>query len=103
MLTVVFIEKNHTKTDNITSVMNKSYISQVMNIILIPILLNLVLANNLDGPSGLAGAIHDYQITAFFFMMIFNFVNFPHLILIVIRNIKCLRRAVIRFYCRVTG
>ena len=103
LLTIVFIEENHTKTDNITSVMNKSYISQVMNIILIPIILNLVLADRLDGPSGLAGAIHDYQITAFFFMMVFNFINFPHLFLILFRNVKCIRRLVIRLYCRVTG
>lgn len=103
LLFVIFIEQNHTKTDNITSAMNKSYISQVMNIILIPIILNLVLKFSIDGPSGLAGAIHDYQITAFFFMMIFNFINFPHLILKIIRGIKCFRRAAITFYCRVTG
>ena len=48
--------------------MHKSYVSQLINIILIPIIINVVLDDNIDGPTGLAGQVHDFQLTSFLFM-----------------------------------
>ena len=42
LLRVVFIEENYTKAINIMSVMNKSYVSQFINLVVIPIILNTV-------------------------------------------------------------
>lgn len=42
LLKVVFIEENYTKAINIMSVMNKSYVSQFINLVVIPIILNTV-------------------------------------------------------------
>jgi hypothetical protein len=83
--------------------MNKSYVSQMINIILIPIIINMIQDENLDGPTGLAGQVHDFQLTSFLFMTLFNLVNVPHRIVSFIRCIPCLRRYAIRYLCRVTG
>ena len=100
LLKIVFIEENYTKTINIMSVMNKSYISQSINIIIIPIILN---SDNLDGPSGLAGQVHDFQITSFLFMTLFNLVNVPHRIVQFLKCFPCIRRPIIKYLCRITG
>ena len=80
--------------------MNKSYFSQLVNIIIIPLALNY---QNLHDPAGLAGQTHDFQITAFLFMALFNFIYVPHRIMQVIRCIKPLRRLLIRMMTHVTG
>ena len=85
------------------SVMNKSYISQMVNVIIIPILINYVENDNLDGPTGLAGQAHDFQLTSFIFMTLFNLINVPHRFIQFLKCFKCLRRLVIRYLCRVTG
>lgn len=103
LLKVVFIEENYTKTINIMSVMNKSYLSQLINIIIIPIILNIGVSDNLHGATGLAGQAHDFQITVFLFMTLFNLVNVPDLFIKFLRFVKPIRRFVIRYLCRVTG
>lgn len=55
LLKVIFIEENYSKTINIMSVMDKSYASQLINIILIPLILNTSDGDTINGPTGLAG------------------------------------------------
>ena len=79
LLNVVFIEENYTKTDNLISVMNKSYLTQVINLIVVPMVIYLGFNNNhIDGADGLTGQIHDFQLTSVLFMTLFNLVNVPH-------------------------
>lgn len=103
LLNIVFIEENYTKTANIMSVMNKSYVSQSINIILIPIILSYFSENDLDGPTGLAGQVHDFQLTSFLFMTLFNLVNVPFRFTQFLKCFKCLRRPIIRYFCRISG
>lgn len=98
---VVDIEKNKTKTESMASVMHKSYLAQSANVIILPIIVNLVFGDKLFEPSGLAGAVHDYQLTVFIFMIFFNVINVPHRITQLIVCIPCLRRIFIKYYCRV--
>lgn len=83
--------------------MNKSYVAQGINIILVPMIVTVGINNKLDGADGLMGQIHDYQLLSLLFMILFNFINVPHRIVQLIECIKCLRRAAIQYYCRVTG
>lgn len=83
--------------------MNKSYLSQLINIIVIPIILNIAITDNLHGATGLAGQVHDFQITAFLFMTLFNLVNVPDLYIKFLRFVRPLRRFTIRYMCRATG
>ena len=97
------IERNKTKTLQIQSVMKKSYVSQLIMIILVPLVINGFQNNKIDGPNGLAGQVHDFQITAFLFMALFNLVNFPYIFTRIIRCVTCLRNFFIRSYCQVIG
>ena len=103
LLYIVQIEENYTKTINIVSVMNKSYISHLVNIILVPLIIFGFQDENIDGPNGLAGQVHDFQLTAFFFMTLFNLINVPHRIVRFIECVPCLRRMAIKYFCRITG
>lgn len=100
---VIEIEKNKTKTESIVSVMNKSYIAQSFNIIVLPMVMNLSFADNLEGVDGLSGAVHDYQLTAFIFMILFNLINVPHRLTQLLVLIPCVRRLLISYLCRVTN
>lgn len=80
--------------------MNKSYVIQSFNVIFLPIIFNIYYKYDLYGPAGLAGSAHDYQITAFCFMILFNLINIPHRINQLILCIPFLRRLVIRYYYR---
>ena len=44
---MIGLEENNTKTDNIISIMSKSAVAQSINVILLPILANLVFEDNL--------------------------------------------------------
>lgn len=99
---VISIEENKTKSEQIASVMNKSYLGQSCNVIVLPMIMNLVFADNLYGPNGLSGAVHDYQITVFFFMLLFNLINIPHRITQLLVLIPCTRRMLIKYFCRIT-
>ena len=62
--------------------------------------MNYVYNNNWSSPAGLAGAVHDYQITAFLFMILFNLVNIPHRFNQLILCLPCFRRFAIRYNLR---
>ena len=81
--------------------MNKSYLAQSANIIILPIIMNVVIGGNLHGVTGLAGAVHDYQLTAFLFMILFNLVNVPHRLTQLIVCLPCTRRLLIMYLLRV--
>ena len=83
--------------------MNKSYIAQSFNIIILPMIMNLVFKDNVDGPDGLMGAIHDYQLTAFLFMILFNLINVPHRLTQLLVLMPCTRRLITQYLCRVTN
>jgi hypothetical protein len=97
---VIEIEQSKTKTEAILSIMNKSYLAQSCNVIVLPMLMNLAFASDLDGPAGLAGAVHDYQITAFLFMLVFNLLNVPHRLAQLVLCLPCLRRLAIWYHLR---
>ena len=78
--------------------MNKSYFIQSFHVIILPLLFNLYYKYDLYGSDGLAGSAHDYQISSFIFMIIFNLVNIPHRINQIIICIPFLRRLAIRYY-----
>ena len=96
-------EKNKTQTENIISIMNKVYFFQCFSLIVLPIIINVAMNDNLDGPDGLVGHFHDYQLVACFFMTLFHIINIPHRIVLLIKHVKCLRRLAIKYFCRVTG
>ena len=83
--------------------MNKTFVTQTINLIVVPLVVNVGINGKLDGVGGLMGTIHDYQLTTFLFMALFNFINVPHRIVMLIQHVKCLRRLAIRYLCRVTG
>lgn len=83
--------------------MNKSYFAQAVNIIIVPMVVQVGINDKLDGASGLMGQIHDYQLLSLLFMIYFNFINVPHRIVQLIECIKCFRRMAIKYYCRVSG
>ena len=99
----VVIEKNHTKTDNLVSIMNKNYLASTMNIIIVPLIVTGGFDQNFISPSGLTGTIHDYQITAFGFMMLFNLINLPYRFSQLTRCLTCLRRRAIKNSCKIFG
>ena len=82
--------------------MNKSYLGQSCNIIVLPLIMNLVFNDNLNGPNGLSGAVHDYQVTVFLFMLLFNLINIPHRLTQLLVCFPCTRRPLIKYFCRVT-
>ena len=98
---VIEIEKNKTKTESVVSVMNKSYLTQSFNIIVLPIVMSVSIGNNLNGVDGLSGAVHDYQLTAFLFMILFNLINVPHRLTQLIVCLPCTRRLFIKYLLRV--
>ena len=83
--------------------MNKNYVASSINIIVVPLIITGGLDNNFISPSGLTGTIHDYQITAFGFMILFNLINLPYRWSQLVRCIKCLRRSAIKKYCKIIG
>lgn len=83
--------------------MNKSYVTQTINLIVVPMVVSVGVNDHIDGAAGLAGQIQDFQLTAFIFMFLFNFINVPHRIVMLIQHVKCFRRMAIRYLCRVTG
>ena len=99
---VISFEDDKTKTESIISVMNKSYVAQSFNIIILPIIMSLVFADDLNGAGGLAGSVHDYQLTVFLFMILFNLINIPHRITQLLVLFPCTRRLIIKYLCRVT-
>ena len=64
--------------------MNKSYFAQAVNIIIVPMVVQVGINGKLDGASGLMGQIHDYQLLSLLFMILFNFINVPHRIVQII-------------------
>ena len=103
LLKIALLEDNQTKTINIISVMNKSYVSQLINIIFIPIIIKVVQDNDIDSPNGLAAQTHDFQLTSLIFMTLFNLINVPHRLVMLIQCVPCLRRLAIKYYCKVSG
>ena len=99
----ISIEKNHTKTDNLISIMNKNYVASTMNIIVVPLVVTGFVDGNFISPSGLTGTIHDYQITAFLFFLLWNLINLPYRWKQIVRCISCLRRRAISATCKIFG
>ena len=58
--------------------MNKSYVAQGINIIIVPMVVTVSIYGKLDGAAGLMGQIHDYQLLSLLFMVLFNLINVPH-------------------------
>ena len=100
---IVGIEENYTKTANVISIMNKGYFSHITFFIIPPLAVSGFSEGNYDGPRGVAGQVHDFQLVVFCFTILFNLINIPHRLVMLIECISCLRRRAIKYLCRITG
>jgi hypothetical protein len=66
------LEHNHTNTIKIVSQMTKTSIALLVNIILLPILVNYIYNNKYFGGKGVAGIVFDYHITNLVIGLIFK-------------------------------
>ena len=96
LVALVSLENNNTKTDMIVSVMTKSSFAAAINVILLPIITNILLKNNLYGPEGLIGIVLDYQFTSLFMMFNFQALNVPYQIQKITLCIPFIRNYIIR-------
>lgn len=63
LLFLIKIEYNHTSSDQVISTVNKTIIAQALNSIALPIIVNLVLQNQMFGRDGLISQVLDYVIS----------------------------------------
>ena len=103
LVRMIGLEENNTKTDNIISIMSKSAVAQSINVILLPIITNLILEDKLEGPDGLIGWSLDYQFTVLIMMLNLNLINFPYLLKRIFIATPCIRNCLIRYYSKPVG
>lgn len=63
LISVVSLEQNNTKTDNIISIMSKGAFAQAINVLVLPLIFNYVIRVNIYGPEGLISSTIDYHFT----------------------------------------
>lgn len=83
--------------------MTKSAFASSVNVIVLPIITNIVLKDNLYGPEGLIGIVFDFQFTVFFMMINLNVINFPYQLKRLALCIPCIRNRIIRSKAAVCG
>jgi hypothetical protein len=98
---LVPFEYNHTLTANIISQMNKSLFLVSINIIVLPILLNVVFYDQPYGVKGLAGIVFDYQFSSLGVGLAMKLIDVVYLLKKAILCIKCLRNKIIRYFASV--
>jgi fatty acid desaturase len=77
--------------------------AQTINVIVLPIIMNLVLDTNLDGAEGLIGLALDYQFIVLLMMMNLNLINVPYQLKRLSLCIPCIRNFIIRYYSSPVG
>ena len=103
LVATIDIEHHNTKSDAIVSVMQKASFAQAINVLLLPIILNLVMKDNFSGPDGLSGMVLDFQFTVFFMMMVWNLINPPYQLKRLILSIPYLRNRKIYSLSKIVG
>lgn len=77
--------------------------AQTINITVLPIIMNVVLKDNMYGPEGLIGISLDYQFLVFLMMFNFNIFNLPYQIKKIGLCIPFIRNYIIRSKAKVVG
>lgn len=103
LVKMIGFEENNTKTDNIISIMSKSTVTQSINVILLPIIANLIIKDNLYGTQGLIGLALDYQFTVLLMMLNLNMLNLPYQLTRISLCIPCIRNYIIRSKSKPVG
>ena len=83
--------------------MSKSAVAQSINVILLPIISNIIMEDNLEGPQGIIGLSLDYQFTVLIMMLNLHLINFPYQLKRLALCIPCIRNALIRYYSKPVG
>ena len=83
--------------------MNKSMLAQTINITVLPLIMNIVLKENIYGPEGLIGMTLDYQFVVLIMMFNLQILNIPYQIARIIIYIPCLRNWMIRRKVKIVG
>ena len=89
-------EYNHTYTEKIISLINKSSPATWINTIVIPIIVNYVFYKKYYGADGVSGLAFDYQVTALAISLPLMVINPVEVILVACLKIKCIRHYLIR-------
>jgi hypothetical protein len=101
---LVGYEYNNSKTEAIISLMKKSIIAQVINIIVSPLIFNFfVNNNNIYGFKGLSGVVLIFQFLMFFTMFLFYVLNPFYYVKKMLLSIQKSRNIIIRNLCQVIG
>jgi hypothetical protein len=90
------LEYNHTRTNKIMSQMHKTQYLILINIIVLPILVNYVFQNQLFGAQGLAGIVFDYHVSALAVNLILKLIDPVSSIIKFCLSIRCIREYFIK-------
>ena len=96
---LVTYENNTTKTNAIISLMKKSMIAQVLNIIITPVISKFVNDKEIYGNYGLSGMALTYQFVMVLMMIFYYILNPLYLMKYFGLKIACIRNEIIRRYC----
>ena len=89
-------EYNYTKTNKINSLIGKACFAMVINIIVVPIVVNYVIYDRYYGADGVAGMVVDYQVAALAASLPLKLFNPLEVIIAIALKIKCIRHWIIR-------
>lgn len=103
LISVVSLEQNNTKTDNIISIMSKGAFAQAINVLVLPLIFNYVIRVNIYGPEGLISSTIDYHFTFLIMQTFLTFINVPYLFTRITTEIPFIRNYIIRAYSNVVG
>lgn len=93
-------EYNHTQTNKIVSLMNKTFLASWVNIIIIPIIVNYVIYDEYYGSIGIAGFVFDYQMIALAVSLPLVLLNPVEILRVLIIKVRCFRNYFIRLLYR---
>lgn len=78
-------------------------VAQTINIIVLPMIMNVFVQDNIYGSEGLIGMTLDFQFLVFMIMFIFSIINIPHQVVRFIIKVPFLRNYVIKKKIKVVG
>lgn len=96
LATLLELEYNHTFTQKILSQMNKSLTAMLINIIVLPIIVNYAINNRYYGADGLGGIVFDYHISTITVGLTIKLLDPVSLLIKLGTSIKCIRNYLIK-------
>lgn len=103
LISVISIEQNNTKTDNIISIMSKGAFAQAINVLVLPLIFNYVIRVNIFGSEGLISSTIDYHFTFLIMQTFLTLINVPYQITRIALMIPFIRNRIIKKYSNVVG